>query len=96
MALIELTTFRVLEGVEESTFLDADERARTSFLYRQRGLVRATTARGEDGWATVTTWWSAAEADAAEGAAVDDPAATELAALLDPGSVRRQRWTTLD
>ncbi|HUF32410.1 MAG TPA: hypothetical protein VMN58_04280 [Acidimicrobiales bacterium] len=96
MALIELTTFRLLDGVDDETFLEVDERARTAFLYHRHGLLRASTARGEGGWATLVLWYSEADADAAAAAAADHPAAAALAALVDDSSRRRQRFTTLD
>jgi hypothetical protein len=57
-------------------------------LYQRRGLVRATTARSEDGWAVIVQW---AGEDVADPAALD-----ELLALADPGTVERRRFTTLD
>src|SRR4029077_5940751 len=49
MAVIDITTFRLRDGVDDVTFLRADERVRPAVLYQQPGLVRATTARGSDG-----------------------------------------------
>ena len=40
MAVIEITTFRLADDVDEAAFLEADERVRTGFLYRQPGLVQ--------------------------------------------------------
>ena len=44
--VIEITTFALAGAADEDRFLLADERMRTGFLYKQPGLVRATTARG--------------------------------------------------
>ena len=97
MAVIETTTLRLADGVDDATFLAADEKVRTGFLYRQPGLMRATTARGGDGqWIVVVLWASDDEAAAAERAAHTDPANGELMALVDATSVDRRRYRTFD
>ena len=86
--LLETTTFRLSEGVDETAFLAADK-ARQAELSPRPGFVRRTTARGEAGaWLVLAMWWSAELADAAPPAIPQD--------LVDPGSVRRERFETLD
>jgi hypothetical protein len=97
MAVLELTTFRLAAGVDDGTFLAADELARTGFLYQQPGLVRATTARGENGgWLVLLLWDADGDATAAARRADADPAAAAFLALVDRGSLERRRYTTLD
>ena len=94
MAVHELSTFRLADGVSERDFLEADERARTRFLYQQPGIVRATTARADDGtWALIVQWWSAESADDAASAAAGDPSWSALAGMVE--SVERRRWEDL-
>jgi hypothetical protein len=86
--LLETTTFRLADGVDEAAFLAADE-ALQADLSPRRGFVRRTTARGEAGeWLVLTMWWSAEVADAAPPAIPSE--------LVDPASVRRARFSTLD
>ena len=86
--LLETTTFRLAAGIDEATFLAADE-ALQAELSPQRGFVRRTTARGEAGeWLVLAMWSSAEEADAAPAAVPPD--------LLDQASVQRGRFVTLD
>jgi hypothetical protein len=86
--LVELTTFRLAEGVDEAAFLLADAELQAE-LSPQPGFVRRTTARGDDGaWLVLAMWWSAAHADGAP--------APVPAGLVDAASVRRERSTTLD
>jgi hypothetical protein len=88
MSVVETITFRLADGVDEAAFLAADGRAQTDVYYQQPGCVRRTTARGDDGEWLVTVLWAPAP---------DGPVATpELDALVDPSSVRRARYTTLD
>jgi len=97
MAVIETTTLRLADGVDDATFLAADEKVRTGFLYRQPGLVRATTARGDDGeWIVVVLWASDDDATAAERAARNDTANNRLMSLVDATSVDRRRYRTFD
>ena len=90
MAVIALTTFRLADGTDEAAFLAADDRVRTATLYHQPGIVRATTARTDDGrWAVIVMWESAEQADAVD-------VAVELGDVVDAASVERARYTTLD
>jgi len=86
--LVELTTFRLADGVDEAAFLVADAE-RQAELNPEPGFVRRTTARGDDGgWLVLALWWTAGHADDAP-----PPVPTDL---VDPASVRRERYTTLD
>ena len=86
--LLETTTFRLAQDVDEAAFLAADE-ARQAELSPRPGFVRRTTARGEAGeWLVLAMWASPADADAAPPAVPED--------LVDPGSLRRARYQTLD
>jgi len=95
--VIEVVTFRLAPGFDESEFIDADNRAQTEVVYHHRGLVRRTTARADGGgWLVVTMWGSTADADASAEACRDDPASASWTALLDPSSVTSARYETLD
>ena len=97
LMVIETTTFRLTEGTGEEQFLAADERARTGFLYRQRGLLRATTALGGDGeWIVVVLWATDDDADAAAARAGADPASAELRGLVNSATLVRRRYNTFD
>ena len=93
--LIEHRTFRLSAGADEAEFLAADRRVQTEVAPFQEGFIRRTTARGVDGrWLVETLWYDEACADAAGADA--SPAAEELDALVDAGTVRVERWTSLD
>jgi hypothetical protein len=92
--VIELTTFRLRDGVDEATFVAADAAAQAGFFYQQPGLARRTTARGADGeWLVVTVWGSRESAEAAAAALADEAtneaARPYLACLAEDVSVRR-------
>jgi hypothetical protein len=94
--VIELMQFRTLPGVREEEFLAADRRLQTEFAYQQRGLLRRTTARSTDGeWLVIDHWQTAADADACSERWDHDSIAQQFMSLVDSGSVRVQRFSTI-
>jgi hypothetical protein len=95
MAVIEATTFRLADGVDDAAFLEADEHARTGFLYHQTGMLRATTARADNGeWIVVVLWASYEDADAAAEVERADTAMDRLAHMM--AGAQRRRYSTFD
>lgn len=89
-------TFRLRDGADEEAFLAADKRLQTDFAYQQPGIVRRTTARGDDGWIVVDLWQSAEAADAMSARWDADPIAAAFVSFLDEASVTVHRYETLD
>ena len=97
MALIEIAAFNLADGTDEAAFLAADRAVQHEFVPNREGFVRRTTARNErGGWAVITLWWSAAEADAAAADAEHDEHCQRFRSLIDPSSWRANRFETLD
>jgi hypothetical protein len=97
MSVIETMTFRLDPATDESAFLAADRRVQTEFAYQQPGLLRRTTAHGDNGeWIVVDVWRSAADADACAERWNGDPRTSELMALVDESTVQTRRYATLD
>jgi hypothetical protein len=95
--VIEIMRFRLGRGTAEEEFLAADRRLQEEFAYHQPGLLRRTTARGEDGgWIVIDLWRSAADADACDRRWDTDPVAQAFMALLDPSSVSTERYHELN
>ena len=87
--------FRLADGVDETEFLEADEQARTGFLYHQPGMLRATTARADDGeWIVVVLWASYEDADAAAEVERTDPHMDRLDHMT--AGADRRRYSTFD
>ena len=85
--LIEVTTFRLVQEADVDAFLEADAREQEC-VSAIKGIVRRTTARSDDGvWAVVTLWWGTDYAQAAS---------DEFTAFVDGGTVRNERFETLD
>ena len=95
--LIDIHTFRLADGIEDAAFLAADAAVQTEFTSPQYGFVRRTTARGDDGtWLVLEFWYDQTTFDAAVAAGRDDPAVKAFLELIDPASVSRGRYTTIE
>jgi hypothetical protein len=58
------TTFRLVDGVSDVDFKQVDARFQEEFAYQQKGMLRRTTARNDDGvWLVMTLWDSAESAE---------------------------------
>jgi hypothetical protein len=94
--ILEILRFRLLAGASEQAFLEADRRAQAEFAYQQPGMLRRTTARGDDGWwVIVDIWRSAGDADRAAEERGPDRATETLMSFADPVSVTSERFETL-
>lgn len=80
--IIEVRTFR-LSG-DEAAFLEADGAEQRALCVRNRGLIRRTTARGDNGEWLVITLWDSHDA-------IEEPS-PELAARVDPASMHVRRY----
>ena len=95
--VIEIMRFRLAPDAGEAAFLAADRRVQREFAYQQPGLMRRTTARGQDGgWIVIDLWRSPADADACDARWDHDPAPQGFMALLDRSSVTVERYQELD
>jgi hypothetical protein len=95
--VIEIMSFRLAPGADETAFLQADRRVQTEFAYHQPGLLRRTTARSQDGaWIVVDLWRSEADADACDASWGQDEATAGFMSFIDPATTSTQRYATLD
>jgi heme-degrading monooxygenase HmoA len=96
MSVVEVTTFRLAEGVGDDDFLALDKRMQTELVPNRPGFLRRTTARHGDQWLVVTLWWSEADAAAFARATEADPLQVEFARVVEAGSLHLTRYETLD
>jgi hypothetical protein len=95
--MIEILAFGLAPGVDEDVFLAADRKVQTDFAYRQKGLLRRTTARSNDGaWIVIDIWQSERDADACAERWGQDPVTSEFMSFVDTNSIRTKRYATLD
>jgi heme-degrading monooxygenase HmoA len=96
MSIVEITTFRLAEGVGDDSFLALDRRIQTELVPNQPGFLRRTTARHGDEWLVVTLWASDAEAAAFQRAVEGHPLQVEFEQSAEAGTMHLTRYTTLD
>ena len=96
MSIVEITNFRLAEGVTDQSFLALDRRIQTELVPNQAGFLRRTTAcHGED-WLVVTLWASDADAAAYQRAVTGHPVQVEFEHAVEAGTLHLTRYTTLD
>jgi hypothetical protein len=94
VAVIEVCTFTAVG--DEAALLAADARMQTDFAYQQSGLFRRTAGRADGAkWCVVTLWATVEDAERADAAARSDEVASAFWAMVDPGSVRVERYALL-
>jgi len=99
VAMIETMTFRLLDGVDHAAFLEADARLQSDFAYRQRGIMRRTTAQGSgdraDEWLVVDIWRTGDDADRAAEKWDAHPEAQAFLAFVDRSTIEVRRYAAL-
>lgn len=53
---VELTSFKLIEGTDESKFIEAANQMQDAFLNNQEGFVKRTLVKGENGWTDIVYW----------------------------------------
>ena len=96
LVVIEIMTFRLAVGTDESTFRAVDERVQVGFAYHQAGLLRRTLGRHGDRWLVLQVWASAEAAAAARAALDASPLGVEFMALLESDSISIERFDGVD
>ena len=95
--IIEISTFQLVDGADESAFREADARMQVEFKYQQRGIVRRTIARSKDGeWIAVVFWESDEDAEAAHKASFHDASVLHFMTFVDASTYRTKRYASLD
>ena len=93
---MELATFRLVDGADVDAFVAADAALQHDMMVNDAGLLRRTTARGDDGWATVTLWASPESAASSAERATTSDEGRAFSAFVDAASVRREIYEELD
>jgi heme-degrading monooxygenase HmoA len=96
MSVVEVTTFRLADGVSDESFLALDKRMQTELVPNRPGFIRRTTARHGGEWLVVTLWWSEENAAAFSRETEDDPLQVEFSRAVEAGSLHSTRFETLD
>jgi len=96
MSIVEVTTFRLAEGIGDNAFLALDKRIQTELVPNQPGFLRRTTARHGEDWLVVTLWASDDAAAAFQRAAEAHPLQADFEQAVEAGTLHLTRYATLD
>ncbi|MFZ0248410.1 MAG: hypothetical protein WAL61_00590 [Acidimicrobiales bacterium] len=96
MSIVEITTFRLADGVADGSFLALDRRVQTELVPNQPGFLRRTTARHGEDWLVVTLWSTEDAAAAFQRAIEGDPLQAEFMQAMEAGTFHLARYATLD
>jgi hypothetical protein len=96
VSIVEVTTFRLAEGVTDAAFLALDRRVQTELVPNQPGFMRRTTARRGADWLVVTLWSSEDAAGAFQRAVEVHPLQLQFEDALESGTLHLTRYATLD
>jgi heme-degrading monooxygenase HmoA len=96
VSIVEVTTFRLAEGVRDESFLLLDRRVQAELVPNQPGFLRRTTARHGENWIVVTLWSTEDAAGAFQRAAEGHPLQVEFEHVVEAGSFHLDRYATLD
>ncbi len=94
--LIVNATFRLADGVSDGQFKAIDAQFQEDFAYQQKGMMRRTTAKGEDGtWLVMTMWDSAESSDGPKNMTESGTAALEaMHKCIDFDTHKLERYFT--
>ncbi|MEL7122442.1 MAG: hypothetical protein AAFO07_23555, partial [Bacteroidota bacterium] len=87
VGIVELTTFKLAEGITDGIFLAAAEIMQTEFLDKQEGFLQRTLVKGKEGWTDIVTWADQASMDKALENSMSSPHAIPFMKCIDLESV---------
>ncbi|HTU39377.1 MAG TPA: hypothetical protein VMF35_15370 [Acidimicrobiales bacterium] len=96
MSIVEITTFRLAEGVSDESFLALDRRIQTELIPNREGFWRRTTARHGDDWLVLTLWASEDDAARFQRAVDGHPLQAAFEQSVEAGTLHLTRYGTLD
>jgi len=94
--VVDVTTFRLADGVSADEFLGLDRRIQTELVPNRPGFLRRTTARRDGKWVVVTLWSTEGDARAFHADVAGHELLTAFQQFVAPGSVNSARYDTLD
>lgn len=94
--VLEVTTFRLLAGVDDETFLARDKAVQTEVFPNSAGYLRRTTAKSADNeWLVVVLWDRDVDIDEFNARIVTNSVQLEFDELIDRASIRTKRYTDI-
>ncbi len=94
--VVEITTFRLNEGIETADFLKVSPSI-TAFASALPGFVSRSLTRSDDGvWMDYVEWATLEQAEAAQAAFPQEPSMGPVMAMIDPASLTMDHRVLMD
>jgi hypothetical protein len=91
--VLEITTFRLADGVSTDDFLLADKAVQQEVFPNTPGYFRRTTAQAGDGeWLVVVLWGGETEIDEFNARVLNDPVQEAFDQLIDRSTIATKRY----
>lgn len=91
--VVEIVTFKLREGASVDAFRTANQNVEDGHVSKQPGFISRKTARNEEGWLVVVEWEDVESAELSMQSFADAPATKSFMEVIDPASMRMQRFT---
>ena len=88
--IVEITQFKLVDGIAEEAFLQDAENVQKGFLEKQAGYAGTRQLlKGQEGeWFDIVHWKSLEDAQKAQEAAVGSETCTPMFQKIDPSSIK--------
>ncbi len=97
MAVIEIASFRLAQGVTEDQFLVENGKVESDHVVHQPGFLSRQTAQGEDDeWLVIVHWESTEAADASMEGFMDAPATQAFLGAIDSDTYSMKRYSVVE
>ena len=86
--VVEITEFKALKVISESSFLEVSDAVQKNFLSKQKGYQKRSLLKGDGVWTDIVYWDSRESADAAAKAFMTQPDCRKFGAMIDQASLK--------
>ena len=94
--IVEVSKFRLVQGVGEGAFLEAADETQSGFLGKQEGFAGRDLLRADDGsWMDIVRFDSMEAAKAAFDGFAAHPSVKIFESMLDASSVSASHWSVV-
>lgn len=96
MAVIEIATFALAEGVSVEAFTPIDHAVEVEHVSKQPGFLSREVGSDGSNWLVIVHWESAEAAQASMDSFASAPAAAEFMAKMDASTMSMTRYEKID
>ncbi len=96
MAVIEIATFALAEGISAEVFAPIDRAVEVEHVSKQPGFLSREVASDGKNWLVIVHWESAEDAQASMDSFANAPAAAEFMAKMDASTMSMTRYEKID